>query len=164
MRLLAQADEAGALDWTVSVDSTMLGLQIRSGLRTAMGAAPTNFTTALDSPDFELAQQLVKDPYVFEHLGLVKSLAERDVAQALMDRLQDTMLQLGRGMAFVGRRGSLRRPRSDRPIWSRRGCSTYSGERHSATVRALSGGADHGIRSTLDQRPFRCEMGAARHG
>jgi predicted nuclease of restriction endonuclease-like (RecB) superfamily len=99
----AAAAESG---WTRGV----LELQIRSGLRTAIGAAPTNFTTALDSPDSELAQQLVKDPYVFEHLGLVKSLAERDVEQALMDRLQDTMLQLGRGMAFIGRQVRLSVP------------------------------------------------------
>ena len=105
------ADAPAESGWTRGV----LKLQIRSGLRTAMGAAPTNFTKALDSPDSELAQQLVKDPYVFEHLGLVKSLAERDVEQALMDRLQDTMLQLARGMAFIGRQVRLSVPddRSD---------------------------------------------------
>ncbi|SFB40387.1 Predicted nuclease of restriction endonuclease-like (RecB) superfamily, DUF1016 family [Cellulomonas marina] len=92
--------------WTRGV----LELQIRSGLRTALGAAPTNFTAALDSADSELAQQLVKDPYVFEHLALVKTLAERDVEQALMDRLQATMLELGSGMAFVGRQVRLTVP------------------------------------------------------
>lgn len=84
--------------------------QIKVGLRAALGGAPTNFTTALDSPDSELAQQLVKDPYVFEHLGLVTTLAERDVEQALMDRLQATMLELGHGMAFVGRQVRLTVP------------------------------------------------------
>lgn len=100
------AERAAANGWTRGV----LELQIRSGLRTSLGAAPTNFTAALDSPDSELAQQLVKDPYVFEHLGLVDRLAERDVEQALMDRLQDTMLELGRGMAFVGRQVRLTVP------------------------------------------------------
>ena len=99
----AQAAENG---WTRGV----LELQIRSGLRTALGAAPTNFTTALDSSDSELAQQMVKDPYVFEHLGLVARLAEQDVEQALMDRLQHTMLELGRDMAFVGRQVRLTVP------------------------------------------------------
>jgi hypothetical protein len=47
---------------------------------------------------------------VFEHLGLIERLAERDVEQALMDRLQDTMLELGRGMAFVGRQVRLSVP------------------------------------------------------
>jgi predicted nuclease of restriction endonuclease-like (RecB) superfamily len=105
------AERAVENGWTRNV----LEHHIKVNLRTALGAAPTNFTTALDSPDSELAQQLVKDPYVFEHLGLLERKAERDVEQALMDRLQDTMLELGRGMAFVGRQVRLTVPddRSD---------------------------------------------------
>jgi len=92
----AQAVENG---WTRNV----LEHHIKADLRSRLGAAPTNFAAALDAPDSELAQQLVKDPYVFEHLGLTARMAERDVERALMDRLQDTLLELGRGMAFVGR-------------------------------------------------------------
>lgn len=89
--------------------------QIKVGLRSALGAAPTNFTASLDAADSELAQQLVKDPYVFEHLALVERVAEKEVEQALMDRLQDTLLEFGRGMAFVGRQVRLTVPddRSD---------------------------------------------------
>lgn len=76
---------------------------IKVDLRTSIAAAPSNFDRALDKPDSDIAQQLVKDPYVFEHLALVRRLDERDVEQALMDRLQDTMLEFGRGIAFVGR-------------------------------------------------------------
>ena len=99
----ARAVEEG---WTRGI----LELQIRSRLRDALGAAPTNFTTALDSPDSELAQQLVKDPYIFEHLAYVERRDERSVEQALMDRLQDTLLEFGRGMAFVGRQVRLTVP------------------------------------------------------
>ncbi|WP_278236923.1 PDDEXK nuclease domain-containing protein [Isoptericola sp. AK164] len=88
----------------------LLEHQIKADLRGAIGAAPTNFTDALEAPDSELAQQLVRDPYVFEHLAMVERVAERDVEQALMDRLQDTMLELGRGMAFVGRQVRLSVP------------------------------------------------------
>jgi len=76
---------------------------IKVRLKDQLGAAPTNFATALDSPDSELAQQLVKDPYVFEHLAYLERVDERGVEQALMDRLQDTLTEFGRGMAFVGR-------------------------------------------------------------
>lgn len=92
----AEATEHG---WSRAI----LEHQIKVGLRTALGAAPTNFTAALDAADSELAQQLVKDPYVFEHLALVQQAHERKVEQALMDRLQDTLMEFGRGMAFVGR-------------------------------------------------------------
>lgn len=102
----ARAAEEG---WTRGV----LEHQIKVDLRTSLGAAPTNFTTALESPDSELAQQLVKDPYVFEHLALARTKVEHDVEQALMDRLQDTMLEFGRGIAFVGRQVRLTVPDTD---------------------------------------------------
>lgn len=76
---------------------------IKMGLHVALGSAPSNFSATLPGPDSELAQQLVKDPYVFEHLAFAASKRERDVEQALMDRLQDTLLEFGRGMALVGR-------------------------------------------------------------
>lgn len=76
---------------------------IATDLRHHVGAAPTNFAATLEFPDSELAQELIKDPYVFEHLALVEKVTERDVEQALMDRLQDTLTEFGRGMAFVGR-------------------------------------------------------------
>ena len=65
-----------------------------------MGAAPSNFHQTLQSPDSDLAQEIVKDPYVFDFLDRA---AERDLEQALMDRLQDTLLEFGRGFSFVGR-------------------------------------------------------------
>jgi len=40
---------------------------------------------------------------VFDHLALSERVAERELEQALMDRLQDTLLAFGHGMAFVGR-------------------------------------------------------------
>lgn len=119
MVLLDQLDSREARDWYAARCAeegwtrNVLELKIKVDLRAAVGAAPTNFAAALDSPDSELAQQLVKDPYVFEHLGLVDRLAERNVEQALMDRLQDTLLELGRGMAFVGRQVRLTVPDDD---------------------------------------------------
>lgn len=77
--------------------------KITADLRSAVGAAPSNFDTVLEPADSDLARQLVKDPYVFEHLSMVSTRRERDVEQALMDRLQDTLMELGRGMSLVGR-------------------------------------------------------------
>jgi len=76
---------------------------IKVGLRQQLGSAKTNFAATLDDPNTELAQQLIKDPYVFEHLAYVERVDERNVEQALMDRLQDTLTEFGRGTAFVGR-------------------------------------------------------------
>lgn len=51
----------------------------------------------------ELAQQMLRDPYVFDHLQLTERVSARQLEQAFMDRLQDTLLALGHGMAIVGR-------------------------------------------------------------
>jgi len=107
--LLGRLDSREDRDWYAAraVDEgwsrNVMNHFIASGLRHRVGAAPTNFHVALDSPDSELAQQLVKDPYVFDHLAMVRRKLERDVEQALMDRLQDTLTEFGRGMAFVAR-------------------------------------------------------------
>jgi RecB family endonuclease NucS len=68
-----------------------------------VGAAPSNFGQELTRPDSDLAQQIAKDPYVFDFLSLTGDAAERDLEQALMDRIVDTLRELGSGFAFVGR-------------------------------------------------------------
>ncbi len=50
-------------------------------------------------------REFIKDPYVLEFLetkGIV-GLRENGLEQAIIDRLQDFMLELGKGFAFVGR-------------------------------------------------------------
>ena len=67
------------------------------------GAAPSNFGQHLVAPDSELAQQVAKDPYNFEFLGLSGEIAERDLESALTSRITETLRELGPGFAFVGR-------------------------------------------------------------
>lgn len=51
------------------------------------------------------AADVVKDPYVLEFLGLPERSAysERDLETRIIDHLQEFLLELGRGFAFVGR-------------------------------------------------------------
>ena len=81
----------------------MLLNQIMNRTHERVGAAPSNFQQELISPDSDLAQQIAKDPYVFDFLDLSDQAAERDLEQALMDRIVDTLRELGNGFAFVGR-------------------------------------------------------------
>ncbi|MBP2269265.1 putative nuclease of restriction endonuclease-like (RecB) superfamily [Pseudarthrobacter sp. PvP004] len=67
------------------------------------GAAPSNFTQQLVAQDSELAQQIAKDPYNFEFLGLSGEVAERELELALTSRITETLRELGPGFAFVGR-------------------------------------------------------------
>jgi len=71
--------------------------------RERFGAAPSDFAGHLQPGDSESAQHLAKDPYVFDFLGLSASVAERDLEQALMDGMVDTLREVGTGFAFVGR-------------------------------------------------------------
>ena len=66
------------------------------------GTAPSNFTQQLAAADSELAQQVAKDPYAFEFLGLSGEVAERDLEQALLGRIVETLQELGPGFSFVG--------------------------------------------------------------
>ncbi|WP_066288124.1 PDDEXK nuclease domain-containing protein [Arthrobacter sp. B6] len=67
------------------------------------GAAPSNFPRQLAAPDSELAQQMAKDPYNFDFLGLSGEIAERDLENALTSRITETLRELGPGFSFVGR-------------------------------------------------------------
>jgi predicted nuclease of restriction endonuclease-like (RecB) superfamily len=76
--------------------------QIESGLYQRQGKALTNFKRTLPSPQSELAQQIIKDPYSFEFLSLSAEMQERDLERGLLEHLRLLILELGKGFAFVG--------------------------------------------------------------
>ncbi len=51
------------------------------------------------------AQQIIKDPYIFEFLGLSSHevLLEKNLENALLDHLQEFLLELGKGFCFESR-------------------------------------------------------------
>jgi predicted nuclease of restriction endonuclease-like (RecB) superfamily len=56
------------------------------------------------------AEDFIKDPYVLEFLDLkdYPALRESDLEQALIDKLQEFLLELGRGFCFVARQKRMR--------------------------------------------------------
>lgn len=66
------------------------------------GRAITNFSETLPAPQSDLAQQALKDPYVFDFLTLTGEARERELQRGLLAHLRDFMLELGVGFAFVG--------------------------------------------------------------
>ncbi len=77
--------------------------QIARSIYERQGQAPTNFPQYLPAPQAELAQQILKDPYNFDFLLLSERAQERDLEQALLAHIQEFLLELGRGFAFMGR-------------------------------------------------------------
>lgn len=57
------------------------------------------------SEDKYVAQDFIKDPYVLEFLNLkdVAELTESNIETALLDHLQDFLLEMGKGFCFVAR-------------------------------------------------------------
>ena len=76
--------------------------QIESGLYRRQGKAITNFDSTLSAPQSELARQILKDPYVFDFLGIGEEAKERDLEKALLLQIRSFLLELGVGFAFVG--------------------------------------------------------------
>ena len=67
------------------------------------GKAVTNFQSALPAPLSDLAQELTRDPYLFDYTQLRGKYAETELKDALMTNVQKLLLELGNGFAFMGR-------------------------------------------------------------
>ncbi len=81
----------------------VLAIQIEAKLHERQGKAITNFKSSLPALQSDLAQQVLKDPYVFDFLTLGSEARERELEQGLLDHIQKFMLEMGVGFAFVGR-------------------------------------------------------------
>jgi len=80
-----------------------LVLQIKSDLYARQGKSITNFSNTLPMPNSELAQQTLKDPYIFDFLQLTENYKERDIEKQLTEHITRFLLELGKGFAFVGK-------------------------------------------------------------
>ena len=69
-----------------------------------LGKAQNNFVATLPSPQSDLAQQTLKDPYKLEFLGLSVGVKENRLRQALVDKVPDFLMELGTGFAYVGKK------------------------------------------------------------
>jgi predicted nuclease of restriction endonuclease-like (RecB) superfamily len=67
------------------------------------GGAVTNFEQILPAPQSDLAQQALKDPYIFDFVTLDKPFHERELETNLIHHLEKFLLELGQGFAFLGR-------------------------------------------------------------
>ncbi len=86
-------------NWSRSV----LTHHIESNLFGREGKSLTNFSTSLPSPQSDLAQQTLKDPYIFDFLSLKKHYDEKELENALTRQVSRFLLELGTGFSFIGR-------------------------------------------------------------
>ena len=83
--------------------SAILELQIQSGLMERSGKSVNNFPVVLPPLDSDMANQIFKDPYLFDFLGTDMPRREVEIEQKLTEHIQKFLLELGQGFAFVGR-------------------------------------------------------------
>jgi predicted nuclease of restriction endonuclease-like (RecB) superfamily len=81
----------------------VLVLQIESDVYNRQGKAVSNFKKTLPPQQSDLAQQMLKDPYVFDFLTMGKEAHERAVEKELVNHITKFLLELGAGFAFVGK-------------------------------------------------------------
>ena len=76
---------------------------IKNSTYERQGSAVSNFNEKLPAAQFDLAQQTLKDPYIFDFLTLTEPFKERELETELLKHLEKFLLELGGGFAFVGR-------------------------------------------------------------
>ncbi|MCQ2088319.1 MAG: PDDEXK nuclease domain-containing protein [Bacilli bacterium] len=62
----------------------------------------SNYSEKLPLIQGELAQDMLKDPYVFELAGLKEKIVEKDIENAMLEKIKSVLLELGKGFSFVG--------------------------------------------------------------
>ena len=81
----------------------VLQMQIESNLfaRQITTKKVSNFSARLPKPQSDLANYLMKDPYIFDMMGQTDKMAERDIERQLVWHITKYLLEMGSGFAFV---------------------------------------------------------------
>lgn len=107
--LLTQLGNAADREWYAAQtvqhgwSRTTLALHIKNRLQQRQGGAVTNFQVRLPAAESALARETLKDPYLFDFLGLGDDAHEREIENGLIRHITRFLLELGAGFAFVGR-------------------------------------------------------------
>lgn len=91
--------QAVANGWSRNV----LQMQIETNLfaRQITAKKVSNFSARLPKPQSDLANYLMKDPYIFDMMGQTDKMAERDIEKQLVSHITKYLLEMGSGFAFV---------------------------------------------------------------
>ena len=66
------------------------------------GKAITNFSNTLPIEQSDLAQAITKDPYNFDFLTLRERYDEKELKDALIEKVNNFLMELGTGFALYG--------------------------------------------------------------
>ena len=95
---------------------TLLDYHIELNLYGREGKEITNFAKTLPTSQSDLANQTLKDPYLFDLMSLTERYNERELEDALTENITKFLLELGTGFAYVGRQVPLNVDGKDYPV------------------------------------------------
>ena len=70
--------------------------------RQEMAEKVTNFENTLPNAQSDLAIQTIKDPYIFDFIVLNGQAKEKQIEEAMIEKIKNVLIELGNGFAFVG--------------------------------------------------------------
>ena len=83
----------------------ILQIQIETKLfaRQIIAKKVSNFSVRLPQPQSDLANYLMKDPYIFDLMGQTEKMTEKDIERQLVSHITKYLLEMGNGFAFVAK-------------------------------------------------------------
>lgn len=109
-------NEAVQSNWSVRALERQIGTHYFERILSSKDKQIVENEAKEKTKDLELtSKDIIKDPYVLEFLDLKdnKSFRENELESALIERIQDFLLELGKGFAFVARQKRIKTELSD---------------------------------------------------
>ncbi|TKI70386.1 DUF1016 domain-containing protein [Sulfurimonas crateris] len=109
-------EESAKASWSVRALERQIGTHYYERLLSSKEKQPVINEAKENTKDLQLTpKDIIKDPYVLEFLDLKQNNAfyESDLESALIEKIQEFLLELGRGFAFVARQKRIKTETSD---------------------------------------------------
>ena len=109
-------EESAKSNWSVRALERQIGTFYYERLLSSKEKQPVINEAKDNTKELQLTpKEFIKDPYVLEFLDLKQNNAfyESDLESALIEKIQDFLLELGRGFAFVARQKRIKTETSD---------------------------------------------------
>ncbi len=80
----------------------ILDFQIKTEYHKRIGNSFNNFSKSLPPINSDLVNNTIKDPYIFDFITLKHDYKEKELEQAMLEKIKHVLLELGNGFTFVG--------------------------------------------------------------
>ena len=94
------ANEAANSNWSKIVLDHQIDMKLYE--RKALSDKKNNFKNTLIEPQSDLANDLQKDPYIFNLPLLKEKYVEKELEESMVERIRDVLLEFGNGFSFIG--------------------------------------------------------------